>query len=152
MDPSQVIQFFRSKDALFATVMAVPASALERFDAAFEGPEDGLGERVVRAYLESWEGVAAVREPLMAMLRGAIVHETAATELRDFIQSRLVNGVHDLQGRSDESTLRAGLAASMLIGMTIGRRVVGVPAVASVDTDTLVATVAPAVQVILTGA
>ena len=58
VDASQVMQFFRSKDELFAAVMAVPASALERFDTAFEGPDEHLGERVVRAYLERLGGRA----------------------------------------------------------------------------------------------
>ena len=56
VDASQVMQFFRSKDELFAAVMAVPPSALERFDTAFEGPDEHLGERVVRAYLERLGG------------------------------------------------------------------------------------------------
>ena len=43
---------------LFAAVMDVPASALERFDTAFEGPHEHLGERVVSAYLEAWENTA----------------------------------------------------------------------------------------------
>jgi AcrR family transcriptional regulator len=62
VDASQVMQFFRSKDDLFAAVMAVPASALERFETAFEGPDEHLGERVVRAYLSAWEGSAEESE------------------------------------------------------------------------------------------
>ncbi len=149
VDPSQVIQFFGSKDRLFAAVMAVPASALERFDTAFEGPDAHLGERVVRAYLGAWEGSAEEREPLMAMLRGAIVTEQAAEQLRAFIQSRLLHGMHD---RGEDATLRAGLAATMLIGVTVGRSVVGVPVLASADMDALVAIVAPAIQLVLAGA
>lgn len=148
MDPSQVIQFFGSKDQLFAAVMAVPATALRRFDTAFEGPDEHLGERVVRAYLGAWEGAAEEREPLMAMLRGAIVNEYAAEQLRDFIQSRLLHG---MEGRGDDGMLRAGLAASMLIGITVSRQLIGTPVLASADMDTLVATVAPAIQLVLAG-
>ncbi|OYU72288.1 MAG: TetR family transcriptional regulator, partial [Burkholderiales bacterium PBB5] len=92
VDVAQVMQFFRSKDELFAAVMAVPASALERFSTIFEGPDEHLGERVVRAYLAAWEGSPEESEPLMAMLRGALVNEQAREQLRDFIQSRLVAG------------------------------------------------------------
>lgn len=148
VDPSQVIQFFRSKDELFAVAMAVPATALERFDTAFDGPDEHLGERVVRAYLEAWEGIAAEREPLMAMLRGAIVNEQASAQLREFIQSRLLHGT---KGRGGDAMLRAGLAASMLIGIVTSRGIIGVPVLASADTETLVATVAPAIQQILAG-
>lgn len=147
VDPSQVIQFFGSKDLLFAAVMAVPASALERFDTAFEGPDEHLGERVVRAYLDAWEGSDDEREPLMAMLRGAIVNEHAAEQLRAFIQSRLLHGMGD---RGDDAMLRAGLVASMLIGVIVSRRIVGVPVLAEADTDVLIATLAPAVQLVLT--
>ncbi len=146
VDPSQVMQFFRSKDELFAGVMEVPISALQRFDTAFEGPDEHLGERVVRSYLLAWEGAAEESEPLMAMLRGAIVNEQAAAQLRDFIQSRLLHGTN---GRTDEARLRVGLAASMLIGITLGRLVVGVPVLASADLDTLVDTVGPAIQRLL---
>ncbi len=78
VDPSQVMQFFRSKDDLFAAVMEIPRSAIERFDTAFDGPDGHLGERVVRAYLQAWEGAAEESEPLMAMLRGAIVNTQAS--------------------------------------------------------------------------
>lgn len=32
-----------------------PTALLERFATAFEGPDEHLGERVVRAYLQAWE-------------------------------------------------------------------------------------------------
>ena len=146
VDPSQVMQFFGSKDELFATVMAIPPSALHRFDTAFEGPGDHLGERVVRAYLQAWEGAPEESEPLMAMLRGAIVNEHASAQLRDFIQSRLVHGMH---GRGDDSMLRAGLAAAMLVGVITSRRIIGVPILVAADTDTLVKTIGPAIQHLL---
>lgn len=128
--------------------MAVPASALGRFDTAFEGPEDHLGERVVRSYLEAWEGSAEESEPLMAMLRGAIVNEQASIQLREFIQFRLLQGAG---GRGEDAMLRAGLAASMLVGIITSRQIIGVPILLAADTDTLVATVGPALQQLLAG-
>lgn len=150
VDASQVMQFYRSKDELFAAVMAVPASVLEQFDTAFEGPDEGLGERVVRAFLGAWEGRREESEPLMAMLRGAIVNENASEQLRDFIQSRLLAGASE---RSDaEAALRAGLASSMLVGVVTGRRIIGVPTLVMADTEQLVAVLAPAIQQVLAGA
>lgn len=149
VDASQVMQFFRSKDELFAAVMAVPQSALERFDTAFEGPDAHLGERVVRAYLSAWEGPADESEPLMAMLRGAIVHDRAAAQLADFIQSRLLDGTKGRAGQNSDAALRAGLASSMLVGLVTSRRIIGVPVLVEADTERLVAVVAPAIQAIL---
>lgn len=147
VDVSQVMQFFRTKDELFAAVMSVPTSALKRFDTAFEGPDEHLGERVVRAYLDAWEGPAEDSEPLMAMLRGAIVNDDARVQLRDFIQSRIAHGAS-----GDDAALRAGLASSMLVGIVTSRRIIGVPVLVAADREKLVATVAPAIQLILVGA
>lgn len=148
VDPSQVIQFFKSKDRLFAAVMEVPETALQRFDTAFEGPDEHLGERVVRAYLGAWEGSAQEREPLLSMLRGAVVNEQAAEQLRAFIQSRLLHG---MGVRGSDAMLRAALVASMLIGVTVSRQILGVPVVANADLDAVVAVIAPAIQLILPG-
>jgi hypothetical protein len=56
---------------------------------------------------------------------------------------------HRTSGRPD-AALRAGLASSMLVGLVVGRRLVGVPIIAEADTETLVALVAPAIQRVLT--
>ncbi len=149
VDPSQVMQFFGSKNELYAAVMAIPAVTLKRFDTAFEGPDEHLGERVVRAYLAAWEGSAEESQPLMAMLRGAIVNEQASAQLREFIQSRLVHGT---KGRGSDTMLRAGVAAAMLIGVITSRRIIGVPALANAQTERLIATVAPAIQHVLVSA
>jgi AcrR family transcriptional regulator len=147
VDASLVIQFFRSKDELFAAVMSISPDALARFSTAFEGPDEHLGERVVRAYLDAWEGTDS--EPLMAMLRGAIANEQASAQLREFIQARLLDGVKP-RAVGDDAAVRAGLASSMLVGIVVGRRIVGVPTTANVDRETLVAIVAPAIQSVLT--
>lgn len=147
VDVSQVMQFFRSKDELFAAAMAVPATALERFNTAYENPDADLGERVVRAFLQAWEGPPEVSEPLMAMLRGAIVNEQARQQLRDFIQFRLQAGTQGRDGT--DAGLRVGLAAALLVGMVTSRRVIGVPALAAADVEDLVRIVAPAIQQVL---
>ena len=147
VDVAQVMQFFRSKDELFAAVMAVPVSALDRFSTVFEGPDEHLGERVVRAFLQAWEGVPEESEPLMASLRGAIVNEQARAQLRDFIQSRLLAGTSEHRG--SDAALRAGLASSLLIGLVTSRRIIGVPLLVAADTEQLVTVIAPAIQKIL---
>lgn len=147
VDVSQVMQFFGSKDELFAAVMAIPPTALQRFNTLYDGHEENLGERVVRAFLTAWEGVPEESDPLMATLRGAIVNEQARNQLRDFIQARLQAGTS--QRLTPDAALRAGLATSLLMGMVLCRRVIGVPVLVAVDVEQLVKLVAPAIQQIL---
>jgi AcrR family transcriptional regulator len=144
VDVSMVMQFFRSKDELFAAVMNIPESALEKLGAVFAGTDEHLGERVVRAFLQAWEGAPEESEPLMAMLRNAMVNEQARHQLRDYIESRLIAGAGESLGQ--DARLRAGLALSMLVGIVTGRQIIGVPILAATDRETLVAAVAPAIQ------
>lgn len=148
VDASLVMQFFQTKNELFASVMSISPDALARLSAAFEGLDEHIGERVVRAYLGVWEGAPRDSEPLMAMLRGAIVNEQASALLRDFIQARLLESVGSRAPK--DAALRAGLASSMLVGVIVGRRIVGVPMLVDADLETLVALLAPAVQSVLT--
>ena len=147
VDVSQVMQFFRSKDELFAAVMAVPASALRRFNTLYEGLDAHVGERVVRAFLTAWEGLPEESEPLMATLRGAMVNDQAREQLRDFIQARLQAGTSERLG--SDAALRAGLATSLLIGMVVCRRIIGVPVLVAAEQEELVMLLAPAIQQIL---
>ncbi|MET9558448.1 TetR family transcriptional regulator [Streptomyces sp. NPDC006645] len=148
VDASLVMQFFRSKEELFAAVMSVPADALERFSAAFAGADHGLGERVVRAFLDVWEEDARSSEPLMAMLRGAITNDRANEQLREFLQQRLLADA--VTSRAvDNAPLRAGIVSSMLVGLVVGRGVVGVPTLTEAERETLIALVGPAVQSVL---
>jgi AcrR family transcriptional regulator len=149
VNPSLVMQFFTSKEELFAAVMSIPPKSLARISTVFDGPDEHLGERVVRAHLEVWEGAPEDSEPMMAMLRGAIANEQAGSQLREFIQARLLDAMGAGRGNAPDAALRAGLASSMLVGIVVGRRLLGVPILADADTETLVAMVAPAIQSVL---
>ncbi|GAA3216591.1 TetR family transcriptional regulator [Dactylosporangium siamense] len=149
VDASLVIQFFKSKDELFGAVLSVPPAALERMTDAWGGPVDGLGERVARAFLSVWEQDPEASGPLLAMLRGAIAQEQAAAQLRDFIEARLMRGVHAHLRDDHDTRLRVGLAAAMLMGIIVARCVVRVPTIADEDLDAIVATTSGALQTLL---
>lgn len=83
------------------------------------------------------------------MLRGAIVYSHASAQLRDFIQSRLLEGTRDRADDGSDAALRAGFASSMLVGLVTSRRIIGVPLLVEADTEKVVEVVAPAIQAIL---
>lgn len=147
VDVSMVMQFFRSKDELFAAVMNIPESALERLSEVFESADEHLGVRVVRAFIQAWDGAPEESQPLMAMLRNAMMNEQARLHLRDYIESRLTSGGSESLGA--DARLRAGLALSMLVGVITGRQIIGVPVLAQADPETLVQMLAPGIQQVL---
>ena len=150
VDAALVMQFFGSKDELFAAAMSVPQRVMTQIDEVFAGPRRSLGDRLARTYLALWEDDADSAEPLMAMFRSAVTNAHAAEQLRGFIQSRFLKSATPLGGQPD-AALRASLATVMLLGITIGRRVVKVPLLVDEDRETLVRLVAPALQKVLTG-
>jgi hypothetical protein len=113
-----------------------------------EGVEE-LGERLVRAFLTLYDEPAA-REPFLALLRGAVSHERAATLLREFVD-REVLGRLAAAASPDAPELRASLAGSQIVGLAMARYVVGVAPLRTAERETLVAAVGPAVQRYLTG-
>jgi AcrR family transcriptional regulator len=144
VDASLVMQFYGSKEELFAGCMSITPRALSRFALAFEGPREALGERVARAFLSVWEGEPEDAEPMLAMLRSAVSNEQAAVQLRGFLQSRLTTAL------GPENALRVGVASSMLVGLVVGRVIVQVPALVEAEPEALIALIAPALQAILT--
>ncbi|EYB69266.1 hypothetical protein DEIPH_ctg009orf0004 [Deinococcus phoenicis] len=146
-----VMQFYRSKDELFAAVMSISPGALSRIEQAFDGPEQALGERVTRAHLTLWEGDPRDSESLLAMLRAAISRPQAAAQLREFIQARLLKQIRPRLRDDHDAAVRSGLASSMLMGVIVGRRIVQVPALAEEDLESVIRRVAPAIQTVLTG-
>ncbi|WP_407572723.1 TetR family transcriptional regulator [Deinococcus altitudinis] len=149
VDASLVMQFFRSKPELFAAVMELPPSVLSRLDQAFQGAEEGRGANLVQTFLDLWEGAPSDSEPLMSMLRGAVVNDLACEHLRDFIEARLVEGLRSQTEAPTDSRLRAGVAASMLVGLVLSRCLLKVPTLAEAEREHLIRIVAPAIQAVI---
>lgn len=151
VDPALVMQFYGSKDVLFAASLAVSADALNSMADAFEGPVDGLGLRVTRAFLGLWEQKSGDAEALMAMQRAAMSSEVAAAQLRDFVQYRLVEVVSPKIHGGPDAALRTGLASAMLVGVIVGRNILRIPAIADENQEEVIKLVGSAIQTILTG-
>ncbi|SEO09310.1 transcriptional regulator, TetR family [Duganella sp. CF517] len=151
VDPALVMQFYGTKEVLFAASLAVSADALTRMSEAFEGPVEGLGWRVTRAFLTLWEQKSGDGEALMAMQRAAMSSEVAAAQLRDFVQYRIVEVFSPkLHARSD-AALRAGLATSMLVGVIVSRNIVRIPLIAEVEQEAVIELLGASIQTILVG-
>lgn len=149
VDPSLVMQYFGSKDDLFASVMAVGPNTMSRISNAFDGPGDGVGERVTRAFLEVWSGDPEISEPLLALLRAAIGNRRATVHLRELIQKRVIDDLSPLLRDSSDMATRIEIASSMLVGVVLGRQLVEIEALVKEDLDALVAYIAPSIQTLL---
>jgi AcrR family transcriptional regulator len=143
------MQYFGSKDELFAKVMDIGPNTMSRVSDAFDGPDDALGERVTRAFFEVWDGDPRVSEPLLALLRAAIGNKQATVQLRELIQKRVIDDLSPMLRDDAEMATRIEIACSMLVGVVVGRQLVEIGALVREDLEVLVGYIAPSIQAIL---
>lgn len=150
VDPALVHHYFGGKEELFRAATAFPADPGRLLPAVLAGGADGVGERMVRVFLEVWDspaGTAAV-----ALLRSAVSNDWSARLLREFLVTQVLRRVLDqLDVDPAQRALRGGLVATQLAGLAMMRYVLRLDAVATAEPATLVAAVGPTVQRYLTG-
>ena len=145
VDPALVVHFFGTKSDLFTAALELPGDLPGVLLSALrEQPEDGVGGRLVEAYLTLWEEPASA-VPLTAMFRSATTNEQAAQMLREFLASRLTEADADVPW----SLGALELAATQLLGVAVGRYVVRIEPLASMPRAALLERVGPAIDALL---
>jgi len=151
VDPALVIHYFGSKDQLFAAAVELPVSPSSVVPELLAGDSAGLGERLVRRFLDLWSAAPGGSGGAMAgMMRAAVSHEGAARMVREFITREVLERIAESLD-VPQPRLRAALAGSMLVGLAMTRYLIRVEPIASADRETLVACYAPLLQRLLTG-
>lgn len=146
VDPSLVHHYFGSKQEVFVAAVRFPLDARRTVLEIFAGDPATIGERFARFFLGVYED-AARREPVIALLRSAMGHESVATMMREFVTAALIGpGAAHLDIPADEARLRVQLAVSQLIGVAMLRYILKLQPLASVSTEELVQRLAPAIQ------
>lgn len=149
VDPALVHHYFGGKPQLFAAVMDIPADPAALISAVVNGPRDQVGESLVRTFLAVWDSDAG-RQRFQALVRAAVTHEEATRMLREFLTrevfGRVVRELSSDGERPAGLEVRAGLAASQMIGLAMMRYIVEFPAVVDATHDELAALVGPTIQ------
>nr|WP_198663293.1 TetR family transcriptional regulator [Jiangella endophytica] len=146
VDPALVHHYFGTKEKLFLAAMEIPFDPAIIADAIAAGSSGaGIGERAIRTFLGVW-GQPSGRAPMLALLRSAMQHETAARLLRQFVTRAILGRVLVAFEGVPDGALRAEAMVSHLIGLAIIRYVVKLEPIASVSDEELIRLVAPVLQ------
>ena len=145
VDPALVRHYFGDKEHLFIEVLQLPIDPSTFVPQLLAPGVDGLGERLARFFLETWDRDDT---PFVPLLRSVATNERAATMLREFI-SREVLGQVAAALKLPEPQLHAALAGSQLVGVALMRYVLKLEPVASMDRERLAQLIAPAIQLSL---
>ncbi|MGL4094934.1 TetR family transcriptional regulator [Agrobacterium cavarae] len=137
--PAMVIRYYGNKEGLFAAAARLDLQ-LPRLDGV---PLEGVGEVLVRHFLDRWEGVRSDGQ-LQALLRAAISHTGAREKLRQIFEKQLCAAI----GRSgvDQASTRAALVASQMLGLALGRYILKLEPLATMSSGTITSLFAPTIQ------
>ncbi|WP_223587103.1 TetR family transcriptional regulator [Microbacterium sp. OVT16B] len=144
VDSALVHHYFGTKADLFAEAVGIPLRPDIDVPAILAGPQDEVGERLIRYLLDSFEQPEIRRRGVM-LIRTAIGSKLTTPLLAGFLSRELIGRIAKALG-VDDAQLRASLVASQVAGLLIARYVVKLPALTAAPIDELVARVAPTVQ------
>jgi AcrR family transcriptional regulator len=150
VDPALIHHYFDSKRTLFLATVRLPVDPPALLAEVRRGDRRTMGPRLVARVLEVWE--SEHRAGLVAALRTALGDPAMARPLQEFLSSEVIDQIlGDLTPDAEESRRRAGLVASSILGLLVGRYVLELPALAQQTRDEVVAAVGPVVQRYLDG-
>ncbi|CAL9492756.1 HTH-type transcriptional regulator BetI [Streptomyces sp. enrichment culture] len=150
VDQALVHHYFGTKEGLFSAAVALTAAPVtDRISVLDRVAPERAGEEFTRMFFRIWEN-PVTRAPLLAIVRSALTHETAARIFREFIAGQLLSRLAGTLDAAD-AQLRAELAAAQLVGTVLLRYALKMPPIATEDAETLIARLAPVVQHHLTG-
>ncbi|MGH3627876.1 MAG: hypothetical protein ACRDRL_10615 [Sciscionella sp.] len=141
--------FFNTKARLFSATMEFTPNIPERLTSQLEAGVDGLGERLVRHFVQVWDEQAGI-EPLLALMRSAPTDDRSASMFAEFMEREIVARLRDTIG-GDDANLRAELIGSHLMGMTLLRYVLRVEPLAATRPEAIAAWMGPALQRYMSG-
>lgn len=151
VDPRLVHHYFEGgKSALFTEVMAIPLDPAATVAKILQGPPEQIGERIVRTFLTVWDD-PQYQPTLVGFIRSVFVDDALMALVQGYIATDIFGQVvaahpHARQLPPRERALRAGLIASQMLGLALGRYVVGLPGLVRAPARTLVERIAPVIQ------
>jgi AcrR family transcriptional regulator len=139
VDPSLVIQHFGSKQDLFGRAVQAPVAV----------PHAGAGpEELVEQILETLGLKLGPLPPqTLAMMRSMLTHPEAAESVRNLLTRQIDQIGQGLP--ADDAALRAALAMSVMLGVTIGHQLLELSPMGEASTEDIARLLRPALRALL---
>jgi AcrR family transcriptional regulator len=143
VDPSLVVHFYGSKEALFREVMALPPAVADAMAQLAEVDRETVGRRLAELVVAALEN-PATRTIVLGRIRSATSHPEAAALVRETVTRDMLRIASGLG--SDQPQLRANLVGTHVVGVSVARYIVKVEPLASLDPGELVNLLEPDFQ------
>lgn len=144
IDPSMVMRYYGSKEALFAAAVAV---TLEVPDLT-KVPRSKLGVTFARKLITHWE--MGTNEAELTLIRSALSHPRGVARLQEVVDNQVRAAFVDVIGDDPDFDVRMALLVAQGVGTAVSRYVIGLEPVASLDPERLIEALGASAQRILT--
>jgi AcrR family transcriptional regulator len=146
VDASLVRHYFGDKNGLLVATMQLPVDPTEVLHTAIAAGPDGLGARLVTAFLGAWDVHHEVFSGLIRTIIGTADAAPPALEvLRNVVLASLIEVLD-----GPDSELRANLVVGQVLGMAVLRYVLRIPPIATAPPDQVVRLYGPVLQALIT--
>jgi AcrR family transcriptional regulator len=142
IDPALVMQYYGSKEQLFAEAARWPSE----HETVLEASREDLPQAALHDLFTRFEGEG--KEAAAALMRNCLTHPAAATVMRDEVMCDRAAGVAVTLG-GDDAELRAGLLGACMMGLSMARYLIEVPAVAGASQQDIERLMAPALRALV---
>jgi AcrR family transcriptional regulator len=143
VDPALVMQYFGSKEGLFAAAM----KGAHGGGTARTAPREEIPSAVLRDALAKFEETDD-REAAVALLRNFLTHPEANRIMRDEVLCSLISDLARTIGGED-AELKAALLMSCVAGMSLARYVLELPGLAGASRSDVERLLLPALQALV---
>lgn len=143
IDPSMVMRYFGSKEGLFAAAAEFDLELPELADV----PVGEIGTALAAHFVERWERDGA----LLILLRAGVTNEAVAERMRTIFAAQLAPVIGKVIADPAQAPIRAGLAATQVLGMALCRYVLAFPPLQQMTNDEVVGWIGPTLQRYLVG-
>ncbi|MET0468578.1 MAG: TetR family transcriptional regulator [Aeromicrobium sp.] len=147
VDVSLIGHYFGGKTPLLVATMELPIDPVEKISQVVAAGPDGLAERLLTTFLDSWD---PHRDVFSSLIRTTLASEDAQAPMVHVAREVLVAGLTAVL-TGDDRVLRATAVASQLIGLATMRYVVRLDPLAAAPADEVVRLLAPAMQRVIDG-
>jgi AcrR family transcriptional regulator len=143
VDPALVMQYFGSKEGLFAAAM----QGAHGGGTARTAPREEIPAAVLHDVLAKFEGTGD-REAAVTLMRNFLTHPEANRIMRDDVLCSVIRDLAGTIGGTD-AELKAALLMSCVAGMTLARYVLELPGLAGASGADVERLLLPALQALL---
>ena len=150
VDAALVHHYFDTKEQLFLATVDIPILLTDLVDHVTASGLDGLGDRMIRTILGVWD--SELQPSLVGAVRTALTDPDLTRSISEFLTLEVIGRLLRTVDVPDaEASRRAGLVASQVLGVLVGRYVLKLPPLVVQSSDDVAAAIGPTLQHYLTG-